>query len=244
MVNTNSAFEMYRNDPDVQLFERLLNQSLENNFLNYGVAEKLILKRRPELEEILSNVTSDFKESLEPTEYKNVRINDSDPVFDEIYALMEHIFEPDVLDPETKLKSSIEETNNGSAPSPCILVARMFEAPGDNTYDLDGNLIEFHHNPEKTTSRVVSFTSGNYMPLIEQNTEKYSGGIAAIGHTATVENSRSHGHGTLTVEYFEKMAKEIADNRGEVFHGLVCEAEGRSKGFWYKKGFLWPENTK
>jgi len=143
-------------------------------------------------------------------------IDSHNPIFDAFYKLYEDTFDPNVIEPKERYKMWISSTKNGKHPFPYVLVVGHSSSLPD---------------------KIISFTSGNYMPLLDENFKPTQRAIGAIGHTATLEELRRKGYGSRVLSYFETTAKKLTEERNKEFIGLVCEAENRSVGFWHKSGF-------
>jgi len=231
-------------------FESMINDGLKNGE-DRGTEAYQQLKRGLSKHEInprkaLENALRLYRRAQAPDNFFEVRITEPNERFDECYKLMTHIFKLNVIDPKERYINWLESTREGSLEFPYVLVARILRVEGNHKYDLDGNLIKFGLDTNVVTERIVSFASGNYMPIWKKGKGRTKEGIGAIGHLATVKKFRKdkrYSHGTRILNHFIKIMEEIARKRGERLLAIALEAGDESKGFWYKKGFRWPENT-
>lgn len=223
------------------LLEERINSSLGGSASGINRFKDRLASECPSYKARLDRMMANFSEATDPRRFHDVLLRKFDlSMLDDLYPLLAHIFSSDVVVPREFIESSIKRRRGRDSPCSEILSVRWFTVPGEHEYDYSGRLRNYHYDPGKSTRRVMSFTEGSYMPILDSGFKATGASMAAIGYTATLELFRRKGHGTATVRNFERAASSISRERKERFYGIVCESEKRSLGFWDKKGFLWP----
>lgn len=208
------------------------SELIYNNFLSsYG--------KNDDVKNFLYDCYKLYLEASNPQNfYTKLILDPNSKQFNEVYNLMLNLFESNVTEEEEWYKECLKKTIDGKSKSPYILIVRYFRVYGDQKYDLKGNLIKFGTNRNIFTEKIVSFISGNYMPLTNSKEA-----IGAIGHVATLEKFRRQNHASELIRVFLNECNEYANKRGEKLVGLVGEVEDDAKDFFYRCGFRWPKNV-
>ncbi|HEY0076280.1 MAG TPA: hypothetical protein VGB77_19430 [Abditibacteriaceae bacterium] len=151
------------------------------------------------------------------------------------FSLLEAEFDEEVLDPKERLETWLLETKNGTHDFPFLWVVGYIEYQGEEYLlgTLDGNLMplvdwalhdELFHAPLMDDGSCI-FTIGRQV-------------------TATVvRQEKVRGVGTGLFHFGVDAAHRQAQAQGRHISYFVLESEERSKVFWQKLGFLWPEGT-
>lgn len=185
-----------------------------------------------------------FKQAVKPSIFYTQQIlNPHSDLFEQYYSLLINSFEPDVIEEKSYYIRSLTETNDGTSPAPDVIVVRYFTVEGKQKYDLSGNLQIFDCLTNTKTEQIVSFISGNYMPLINHNFEINGKSIFGIGYLKTLDNFQGQKHASILMDEILKISHLIAETRKEQFTSMVTEAENDASGFFFKYGFRWPERV-
>jgi len=229
-----------------KLFEDNINSVLPSHDAGVKAYDRLRARiRYDDVESVasLNQAYELYQKAADPCSFYNVKVQKPDERFEKIYALMKHIFEVQVLESKERLADSIIRTELGVHKFPCIIIARAFTVPGTQLYDDNGNLTRFSADAVGETEVIVSFVSGNYMPL----KRSYTGcAIGAVGHLATLSRFRrnqEHRHGSSVLKAFLETTSIMARERKERLTLVAVEATEDSKGFWYRNGFRWAQDT-
>lgn len=191
--------------------------------------------------ELLDHLQQDLLRALFPSHFFNLRVGAWDTTFKQTYALMEQIFEPDVLDEADIYRDAFPDPAAAAHTSNFIMVSRFWRASGAQTYDAEGRLVRFGYDPLLATEEIAATASGTYMSL---GPARPGEAIAAIGYAATRPGLLRQGHGYSVVADFERVAAETAAARGETLTLLMLESEVTATAFWSRCGYRWPKGSK
>lgn len=185
-----------------------------------------------------------FQKAVNPSIFFTQRILDPySDFFEQYYSLLVNSFDPDVIEEKSYYIRSLSETNAGTSLAPDVIVVRYFRVEGKQKYDLFGNLQVFDCLTNTETEQIISFISGNYMPLIDNNFEANGKSIFGIGYLKTLDTFQGRKHASMLLDEILNTSNTIAEIRGEEFTSMVTEAENDASGFFFKYGFRWPENV-
>ncbi len=210
------------------------------------VRNSMICKMNSEksVHDCLEHCFSLFQEAVNPSKFYTQRILDpSSNLFEQYYSILKHSFKPDVIDEKCYYVRSLTETNAGTSSAPAVIVVRYFRVEGKQKYDISGNLQVFDCLTNAKTEQIVSFISGNYMPLIDNNFEAYGKSILGIGYLKTLDNFQGQKHATSLHDEILTVSKIIAEEQKEEFVAMVGEVGNDVSGFAFKYGFRWPEGV-
>ena len=189
-----------------------------------------------DLLEILDDLQATFTAAFRPEQFSNMRIMEPGLPFDQCYALLSAILDPDVLDSKEALEEALTAETDGGGPNTYILIGRFWTVPGTQVYTADGLLAHFTYDPMTLTTSVVAAISGDYIPLRETP----EAGMGAVGQAASRAATRGSGHGKFVTEAFEAEMLQIASARGETLKLMILEAEAGAREFWARRGYRWP----
>ncbi|MDX2163021.1 MAG: hypothetical protein SF162_17020 [bacterium] len=189
----------------------------------------------------LDHIHQDFTRALFPIHFFNRRVRAWDSWFNQSYALMEQIFEPDVLDEADVYRDAFPDPIDPKNPPTFAMVSRFWRVSGDQRYDASGRLTRFAFDPLVATEEIAATSSGTYMSLAPARPGE---AIGAIGYAATRNALRGKGHGQSAVQDFERAMIEAAAQRGETLKLLMLEAETTATVFWTRCGYRWPDGAK
>ena len=192
---------------------------------------------------LVERLAENARQAIQPGEFYAARALRPDLVFEQCDALLRESFEPDVLDPKERMVLMLERLRDPGNTFPFVLMGRFWRVSGPQHYDTAGGLTHFDFDPLAATEGIAASVSGHYMTM--QPVGRPGESIGALGNIVTRERfRRGQGHGTALTDAFEREMVRIAAARGETLRLYILESEEDSQGFWYKRGYRWPQGTR
>lgn len=192
---------------------------------------------------LLDRLAETARNAIQPREFYDVRALRPDLVFDLCDTLLRETFDPAEYEPKERFARMVERLGDPGNTWPIVLMGRFWRVSGPQEYDVAGRLVRFGFDPLAVTESIVASVSGHYMSL--QPVGRAGEAIGALGNIATRMRFRGgQGHGTALTEAFEREMVRIARERGETVRLCILESQDDSQGFWYKRGYRWPQGTR
>jgi hypothetical protein len=162
------------------------------------------------------------KQPSELGDLRTVRLDAPGELLDAGYRLLEHVFDPAVLDAKSTYVELLSPGGLQLDGFKLLCLAGLFECDGANV--------------------MAGMAAGNLM-WIDRETRTLQ---LAIGNIATSPGLKAAGFrgvgSTLLAAAFDFAQAEASSQGGEVAYS-VAEAEPESLGFWTKRGYLWPRGV-
>ncbi|MAS38255.1 MAG: hypothetical protein CL610_29935 [Anaerolineaceae bacterium] len=208
---------------------------------NQPFDEATVAPLREQDSALYDQIMAAYHAAAHPTTFYQVPIWQPDDRFEQAYALLEHTFTPDVLDPRRNFVDYLRDLTG--PPDDFVILGRFWRASGRHTYTPAGELAQFAFDPLVSTESIAAVIVGEYISLAAYTGQPV--GLGGISYLATRPAlRRGQGHGTALTDALETAMRTCAAHNGETLSYMVLESESRARHYWAKKGYRYPRDSR